>query len=33
MRLFGTFESQIKNTAEKVLLAVTGTFSAIPITV
>ena len=32
-RLTGTFESQIKDPAETVLLAVTGTFSAIPITV
>src|SRR5262249_36529433 len=32
-KLTGTFESQIKNTAESVLLEVTGTFSAIRITV
>jgi hypothetical protein len=32
-RLTGAFESQIKNTAEEALLKVTGTFSAIPITV
>jgi hypothetical protein len=32
-KLTGTFESQIKNTAGSVLLEVTGTFSAIRITV
>ena len=32
-KLTGTFESQTKTTAEIVLLEVTGTFSAIPITV
>jgi hypothetical protein len=32
-KLTGTFESQTKTTAETVLLEVTGTFSAIPITV
>ena len=31
--LTGTFESQIKNTADTVLLTVTGTFAATPITV
>ena len=31
--LIGTFQSQVKDTAETVLLTVTGTFSAIPITV
>jgi hypothetical protein len=32
-RLTETFESQIKTIAEAVLLEVTGTFSAIPITI